>query len=148
MYTRWYTWWLAHLIKGGEVSWSKGKKIVLTGLYLGQWPDSNPTSSQWRAVKAALSLLTGRWVRSDRTRGSSVRSNIKKVVLSAWDWTYVAKLWLNTVQRSVTVSQWLSLPSFHQLLHPYLNVPTTKCITLCTCVSIFSQIFSRMLASH
>ena len=31
---------------------------------------------------------------------------------------------------------------------PLLNVPTTKCITLCTCVSIFSQMFSRVLALH
>ena len=34
------------------------------------------------------------------------------------------------------------------LLHPCSNVPTTKCITLCTCVSIFSQTFSRVLATQ
>jgi hypothetical protein len=34
----------------------------------------------------------------------------------------------------------------HQLHHPYSNVQTTKCITLCTCVNIFSQTFSRVLA--
>ena len=39
-------------------------------------------------------------------------------------------------------------PSIHQLLHPCANVPTTKCITLCMCVSIFSQTFSRVLAFH
>jgi hypothetical protein len=33
-----------------------------------------------------------------------------------------------------------------QLRHPWSNVPTTKCFTLCTCVSIFSQTFSRVLA--
>ena len=35
-----------------------------------------------------------------------------------------------------------------KLHHPWSNVPTTKCITLCTCVSIFSQTFSRVLALH
>jgi hypothetical protein len=37
-------------------------------------------------------------------------------------------------------------PPLHQLLHPYSNVLTTKCITLCTCVSMFSQTFLRVLA--
>ena len=35
-----------------------------------------------------------------------------------------------------------------EVSNPCSNVSTTKCITLCTCVSIFSQIFSRVLALH
>ena len=35
-----------------------------------------------------------------------------------------------------------------EVSNPCSNVPTTKCITLCTCVSIFSQILSRVLALH
>ena len=35
-----------------------------------------------------------------------------------------------------------------EVSNPCSNVPTTKCITLCTCVSIFSQTFSRVLALH
>jgi hypothetical protein len=43
------------------------------------------------------------------------------------DWTH---------RSSVRSHQWPSqLPKLH---HPYSNVPTTKCITLCTCVIIFS----------
>ena len=59
-------------------------------------------------------------------------------------------LWVRSPRdlRPVTVSQWKSPPSLHQLLHPCLNMPTTKCITLCTRVSIFSQTFSRVLALH
>ena len=35
-----------------------------------------------------------------------------------------------------------------EVSNPCSNVPTTKCITLCTCVSLFSQTFSRELALH
>ena len=35
-----------------------------------------------------------------------------------------------------------------EVSNPCSNVPTTKCITLCTCVSIFSQSISRVLALH
>jgi hypothetical protein len=37
-------------------------------------------------------------------------------------------------------------PPSLKLCHPCSNVPTTKCFTLCTCVSIFLQIFLRVLA--
>jgi hypothetical protein len=37
-------------------------------------------------------------------------------------------------------------PPLLQLRHPWSNVLTTKCFTLCTCVRIFSQTFSRVLA--
>ena len=33
-----------------------------------------------------------------------------------------------------------------EVSYPCSNVLTTKCITLCTCVSLFSQTFSRVLA--
>ena len=35
-----------------------------------------------------------------------------------------------------------------EVSNPCSNVPTTKCITLCTCVSIFLQMYSRVLALH
>jgi hypothetical protein len=37
----------------------------------------------------------------------------------------------------VNVFQGKTTPLLHQLLHPCSYVPTTKCITMCTCVSIF-----------
>jgi hypothetical protein len=53
-------------------------------------------------------------------------------------------------QRSVTTqleSGRSKTPSFDlQLCHPWLNVLITKCFILCTCVSIFSQTLSRVLA--
>jgi hypothetical protein len=52
------------------------------------------------------------------------------------------------LHRLVTVGQWKTTSPLHQLRHPYSNVTTTKCITLCTCVSIFSPTFSRVLALH
>jgi hypothetical protein len=69
--------------------------------------------------------------------------------------TFVYKWPDSSSQHSVTSSaefrqcfQWKTTPPLHQLLHPCSNVLTTKCITLCTCVSIFSQTFSRVLALH
>ena len=49
-------------------------------------------------------------------------------------------------QHSITDFQWKSTSLLHQLIHPWSTMPTTKCITLCTCVSIFLQTFSRVLA--
>ena len=41
-----------------------------------------------------------------------------------------------------------SIQGAGEVSNPCSNVPTTKCITLCTCVSIFLQTFSRVLALH
>ena len=52
---------------------------------------------------------------------------------------------------SVAPSDYLHSMGGHsagEVPNPCSNVPTTKCITLCTCVSIFSRKFSRVLALH
>jgi hypothetical protein len=51
-------------------------------------------------------------------------------------------------QRPVSVSQRETLLRLYLFLNLCSNVLTTKCITLCTCVSIFSQIFSRVMLAH
>jgi hypothetical protein len=55
---------------------------------------------------------------------------------------------VTTDQRPVGVSQRETLPRLCYLLKPYSNVLATKCNTLCTCVSIFSQSFSRVMLAH
>ena len=53
---------------------------------------------------------------------------------------------VRTLRADTPPVEFLTLaPKLH---HPWSNVPTTKCITLCTCVSVFSQTFSRVLAFH
>jgi hypothetical protein len=96
------------------------------------WPDVGPA----RPVTITMQRLV------------AVQTEPKHANSSIIDRTHSPQVRSVQKQRPVTENNDSSTPKFAKLLHPCSKLLTTKCITLCICVSMFSQTFSRVLALH
>jgi hypothetical protein len=119
------------------------------------WPDTSghrwPDAVSIRSLTLSTPRARSRHVSTDRTREqcppcirSTFASSVRSIDLDR-DRATSPPLTGHTCPASGQL-QWAS--ELHQLCHPWSNVPTTKCITMCMCVSKFSQTFLRVLAFH